>query len=486
MAVIRSESVEAPMEVNAAPSTGATKAVQGPRVALLSPYNGGNFGDAAIQDAVIANLRLRLPNIRIAGITLGLENFLERHGTDAFPLCASVLPFYAMGSPWAVETSVNPKQLDARKSGGLQSALKGVLRKIPMARSVGRKLRPYLTTVRQELRHAIDGYRFLRGQKLLIVSGGGQLDEESGGPWGHPYHLFKWAVTAKVARIPVAIASVGAGKTCSTLSRFFLGVALRLANYRSYREVNTRNIASKWLPRTITDAVVPDLAFSLPLPTMPGSASARSFAQGRPVVALSLIAYARPGTWPYQNRAIYERYKAHIAEVISQLVTSGYFVVLVWSSAGDDDKAVSDLLACLDEKSKAEINSQIYIPKITNWKELVAVLRDVDILVASRLHSTILGFLTNTPVVAISFDPKVDWVMQDVGQTDYLLHINNFMPEDVLQALQRLSRNRKEILEQIAAYRQRISALLSLQYDTLAKIADANWNRPKEQITSLF
>ena len=34
---------------------------------------------------------------------------------------------------------------------------------------------------------------------MLVVAGGGQLDEEWGGSWGHPYALMKWAVLARVA-----------------------------------------------------------------------------------------------------------------------------------------------------------------------------------------------------------------------------------------------------------------------------------------------
>ena len=83
--------------------------------------------------------------------------------------------------------------------------------------------------VYQELRHCAGAYRFLRTEDLLIVSGGGQLDEEWGGPWGHPFTLFKWAVLARIAHVPFAIASVGACKLTSKTSRFFVSVALRMA-----------------------------------------------------------------------------------------------------------------------------------------------------------------------------------------------------------------------------------------------------------------
>src|SRR6204780_258198 len=64
-----------------------------PRVALLTPYTGGNLGDAAIQDAMIANLRLRMPSAEFLGITLNCDNFLKQHGVGAFPLLAASMPF---------------------------------------------------------------------------------------------------------------------------------------------------------------------------------------------------------------------------------------------------------------------------------------------------------------------------------------------------------------------------------------------------------
>ena len=59
----------------------------------MTPYNGGNLGDAAIQDSMIANLRRRMPGAQFFGITLNCDNFLKQHGVGAFPLLASMLPF---------------------------------------------------------------------------------------------------------------------------------------------------------------------------------------------------------------------------------------------------------------------------------------------------------------------------------------------------------------------------------------------------------
>jgi polysaccharide pyruvyl transferase WcaK-like protein len=119
----------------------------------------------------------------------------------------------------------------------------------------------------------------------------------------------------------------------------------------------------------------------------------------------------------------------------------------------------------------------MHIPAIATWKDLVASLRDVDFLIASRLHSAILGFVTQTPVVAISFDPKVDWVMEDLGQTDYLLQITDFTAEGVIEALDRLGRRRNVVVEQIRSYRQRILPVCELQYDAVVALAVASRRR---------
>jgi polysaccharide pyruvyl transferase WcaK-like protein len=458
---------------DAGPMPGANQASEsmpGPRVALLTPYNGGNFGDAAIQDAMIANLRLRLPSVQISGISLNSDNFLARHGTGAFPLCASNIPFYGMYNPWEAKHLDSKDGHPAREFAAPKRIARKLLRKIPLARRLGKKLQTYFATIRGEVRHILEGYRFLRSHKLLIVSGGGQLDEEWGGPWGHPYCLFKWAVIAKCARVSFVIVSVGAGKTFSLLSRIFLAVALRLACYRSFRDVNSRDIAAKWLSCAANDSVVPDLAFSLPSSVLPPAAGVRSLALGRPIVALSPIAYAKPGRWPLQDQVLYDRYKRQLAQVVAQLAARGYFLVVVWSSAGDDEQVASEILACLDEETRESVGRQIHVPTLTNWKELAALLADVDCLIASRLHSTILGCMTKTPTLAISFDPKVDWVMQDLGQTPYLLQINDFETADVLQGLDSLLLHREKVLSRFLSYQEEISPLLCQQYDALANL----------------
>ena len=442
------------------------------RIALLTPYSGGNLGDAAIQDAVIANLRLRLPNAQFSGLTLNDDNFMRRHGTGAFPLYASRRPFYrwprqSVADPWHAESCAGP----ARTRHLVLSALKQLLSRTPGLGSCLKAIYSFASRAYGEFLHSVRGYRFLRMHHLLIVSGGGQLDEEWGGPWGHPFALFKWAVLARIARVPYAIASVGACKLDSVGCRLFLAAALRLAQYRSYRDKNSREAAKRLLRGAALDPVVPDMAFTVSPP-----AEIQSISRDRLVIAVSPIAYARPGSWAHENTALYDRYLKEMANVILQLLRQGHFLAIACSSLGDDDRVVPEILERLDDEAKQRFAQQLHIPTITSWKDFTALLMDVDFLIASRLHSTILAFVVGTPTIAISFDPKVDWVMEDLGQTDYLLHISDFRAADVVEALHRLQIRRDTAVKQIASYLQSIPSASKLQYDTLAKLA-LNWER---------
>jgi polysaccharide pyruvyl transferase WcaK-like protein len=451
-----------------------------PRVALLTPYTGGNLGDAAIQDAMIANLRQRMPRAQFLGITLDCDNFLKQHGVGAFPLLADSMPF-SYRSRESLAKNPNGTERPAIESGDpvwkdLATPGRRALGIVPGLAPFLKRARARLAAIRRELLHSFEGYRVLRQQDLLIVSGGGQLDDKWGGPWRLPFAVCKWVLLARAAGVPCAVASVGA---CCQItvpaSRLLFWIALRLCSYRSYRDTNSRDIAASFLPRATNDAVVPDLVFSMPDSELPSPVGGiRALACGRPVIALSPIAYAKPGNWPTPDRDLHDRYVQQMAKVLTCLARHGYFVIVVCSSLGDDEAVIPDLLGRLDDEMKHNLDGQVYFPTIKSWRDVVVALGEADYLIASRLHGTILGFLAETPAVAISFNPKVDWLMEDLCQTDYLLQIGDFTAEDVFNALDRLKARRSAAVDQIVSYRKSTASASARQYDTLTRLVLAH------------
>ena len=166
-----------------------------PRIALLTPYNGGNLGDASIQVAVVANVGGRLPNARFGGICLNCTNFVERHGVEAFPLAGRNIPWYSV---WPFVPGTSPPHGTNQKGFSIWATVKVALKNVPVllrclrvAAIIPQEILRVAAIIPQEIFHSVGGYRFLCKQDLLVVSGGGQLNEQYGGAWGQPFALFK-------------------------------------------------------------------------------------------------------------------------------------------------------------------------------------------------------------------------------------------------------------------------------------------------------
>jgi len=436
------------------------------RIAVLTPYSGNNFGDAAIVDATISQLRARIPGARFSGITLDCENFIERHGDKAFPLCASIRPFYTMGAKRPLGPPA-PGGKPASPQGWIRRSISKLLHKVPGLVRALRAIRLLARELESESLHAVRGYRFLRSHDLLIIAGGGQLDEEWGGPWGHPFALFKWSALARIAQVRCEFVGVGASKVDSRISQMFLSMALRMSQGRSYRDQHSREIAAGLLRRAARDSVVPDIAFGSPAVDSLPSSAIRSTAKGRTVIAVSPISYARPGSWPQGDPEFYRHYLDQMSQLMVELLDRDYFVVMIFTALSDAN-VIKEISNSLDERLHATLPNQIHIPPIGTWRDLLRLLQDVDIVIASRLHSAILSFAANKPTIAISFDKKVDRIMRELGQTDYLLQIRDFSAQDVIDALCRIEKNRKAVAEEIASYTQQARRVLELHFDLIA------------------
>ena len=420
------------------------------RIALMAPYDGGNLGGFAIQESLIANLRRMAPEIEICGITLDPAKTSALHGIPSYPLGANAIPHFHIAE---AQDGKNEIALTHK----LPQALKRFLRRIPFA------LR--LKALVVEIRHAIRSYRLLRTVDLLVIGGGGQLDEEWGGAWGHPYALAKWSVLARAAGASVVFVSVGACVMESRLTKLFLKTSLRLACYRSYRDAQSRRLALSVTPRA-EGPVVPDLAFSLPT-----ACTERANREAGAVrVGVSPIAYKNAKLWPNTDQREYERYMGELADFVGALLRDGAQVTL-FSSALPDDQTFTDVLDRLDPAVRAASKDRIcqHAPKTVG--ELRDVVSSVDFVIASRLHGVLLSCLFEKPTIAISYDRKVACLTDELGQSDYCLDIHSFKSGDLARSFYRLRADREAIVRRLATARLQYEQVLEMQYQALIQQA---------------
>lgn len=433
------------------------------KIALLTPYTGGNLGDAAIQDAVIANVKRRHQDADICLITLCPDYTTALHHVPSFPIGITTFP---------------PGPSIAYREGGTADAHPthghGLLTRVKATLKRSSLLYPFLTRLYRtalssvvgralrELLHIRRAYRLMRGVRLLIVSGGGQLDDYWGA-WRHPYALFKWGLIARAVGAPYVYLSVG---TCSLelrSSALLIRLALSLAAYRSYRD-HTSKQALKHLAFTRNDHVYPDLAFSYVAGRLPQRLGRRNNI-GR-VVGVSPIAYLSPHGWPKTDGPIYERYIDSLVTFIANLMRQRYSIVL-FSTDPVDRCAVNDVLEHLAEEVSLDPLGKLYQPRTDTLDALFGQLTNIDYVVASRLHGVLLPQLLCLPVLAISYDRKVDTHMRDIGLAEYCLDIHSIDAASLRNTFASLTMASELIKSRLTQKRDDYACALQHQYDVV-------------------
>lgn len=435
-----------------------------PKVGLLSPCGHGNLGDAAIQQAVIAELRSRYPHADIIGITLVPADTFRRHGIRTIPLGGASPLHYGIvpngaGSAGDLRSDSANGTTGSRSRSGLSDFLaRGVL-------GAMRKLLPkgMPWAIRQDLLHWKLAWSTVRDLDWLVVSGGGQIDDFWGGPWGHPWAMFKWSLLARLAGCRVLIVSVGAGTTDAALSRFLIRQALRLAHYRSFRDEGSRDIVRR-IGFFRDDPVQPDLAYGLSAPRVNEQSLPRSQARRR--IAIAPMAYARPGIWPAADAERYDRYIQKLSELSVRLLEDGYAVSLIHSD-GPDTKAVTDVHERVTRVIPGACCERFECPHTTQVGQFLAACQGADMIVASRLHGVILSHVIGTPVIALSYDRKVRVAMQETAQEEECLDIDGFSVTEAYRAIRAMLVRHEEHRATVESHVRAFQVRLAQQYDEI-------------------
>ena len=189
---------------------------------------------------------------------------------------------------------------------------------------------------------AVDVFRtmsWVRRQDVVIVPGTGILENTLPlRSTGTPYELFLMCASGRLFRKKVALVSVGANRAKQPLTRWLFRTSARLASYRSYRDLQSRESLRQAGLDTTYDNVYPDLVFGLPAPL-----GNRGDAQ---TVAVCVMAYYGSSDERQKAEEIYASYVKKMTSFVTWLVDTGHRVRLFW---GDDvdDVVTQEILADL-------------------------------------------------------------------------------------------------------------------------------------------
>jgi polysaccharide pyruvyl transferase WcaK-like protein len=426
------------------------------RIGLISPCL-GNLGNAAILSSMIANIRKRIPDAEIVGITLSPDDTRQRHGIEAFPITGAPRQNYTGADP-VVRGEALPSTSYFQKG---KFWIKRWLRGLPFMRRFAQKFR----SCRLESAHILAAARLVRTLDRVIVTGGGALDDFWGGPWGHPWTLFKFAALSRICCVPLQFVSVGKCSLERPLSRFFARSALRMADYRSYRDRDSK-LGVQTLLRSFDDPVCPDLAYGYPFASLP-SRQPGFFSDERLVVGVSPMAYCDPRVWPLQDETRYLRYLRQLGLMVRWLLTQRCRVLL-FATDNPDTESIRDLQAMsIDGSVDASLVDVLPGPPEQTTEGLMQRISRADLIIASRLHGIILSQLIGIPTLAISYDRKVDVHMNDVKQNEYCVNIDSVNLATLIATFNKLKTSRQQQSDQLLRIAETYRRQVDAQYDQL-------------------
>jgi polysaccharide pyruvyl transferase WcaK-like protein len=392
----------------------------GPRVGLFGLLGSGNIGNDASTEAVVNYLRTDHPDAVIDAMCMGADRMRERYGIETVPIqwqSARKLP----GGPLGAGLKVLGKVLD-----------------------IGR------TAV------------WVRRHDAVIIPGMGIMDASLPiNPWGVPWSLFLLSATGRLLRTKVALVSVGATPAKNPVTARLYWSAAANAYYRSFRDEASRAVFMRQGLDTSRDPIYPDLAYSL---TFDLDAPVDSLAVG-----VGVISYR--GSNEDRDRAdeIYASYTAKMKEFVHWLVDAGRSVRLF---VGDeqDQHVVDEILADIRQQRPDLAPSQVIGPPVSTFAEVTSLIGPVATVVAARFHNIVFAVKLGKPTICVSYSPKIDSLVEDVGLGGYAQHIKSLDVEQLKEQFTQLESRGTQVRDQLRELLPKRSAGARAQLEELSRV----------------
>jgi polysaccharide pyruvyl transferase CsaB len=265
--------------------------------------------------------------------------------------------------------------------------------------------------------------RCLQESDLLISGGGGLLQDATS--WRSPLYYLQIMRLARAAGVPVACVGQSIGPLRRRWVRWLVRRELSQVEVIAVRDRGSAEVLRALgasLPVAVRLSapsgsgaehrveVTTDLTFALPRPGQAEAAAAWAKAGlseiPRPVVG---IAVRRP------VRGKATRLAVQLASVIGLTCRKvGIYPVLVPMHCPRDLAFAMDVQTSIALAFGLAFRSTVVKQRLTA-RELLALTMGFDLLVAMRLHALIFAAICGVSPVAISYDPKVDGLMADLG-----------------------------------------------------------------------
>jgi polysaccharide pyruvyl transferase WcaK-like protein len=413
-----------------------------PRVGFFGLFGSGNFGNDGSLEAMIGLVRRASPDARLVCFCDGPQRVRERLGIDVVAMKAS--------------------------DQGASPAL--------------RRVRSVLMALPNFFNALVGLWRL----DVLIIPGTGILDDFGCGPLGIPLDVFLWCLAARVTRTPVWFVSIGAGPITNPLSRRLMVWAAKLAQYRSYRDTNSKLFLTNLGVDTQRDLVFPDIAFDLPRPeTVPPRPDGEQL-----TVGIGVMAY-----WGWressESSAIHGIYLDSLSRFCAWLLESGHRLRLL---AGDDadERAIRSLKSLIEVRlSDPSLIRSVMAVRTQTLTDVMVQMAGTDVVLATRFHNVVCALKMGKPTMSLSYAEKNAALMEDAGLGSYVDHVEGLDLEGLKAHFKRLVAERGTLVQSIAAFSALTKKRLQHQEELLragllGTPLEAAWSTPAAGSTTRF
>lgn len=360
--------------------TGLRRAPQ--RIALFGLFGSGNLGNEGSLEAMVGFLTRERPEAELSCICREPEIVKEAFGIETLPI----------------------------RRNGPRSGFAGMMNRL-------------FLRIPGKLADFARAFRYIRKADVMILPGTGILDDFGERPAGMPYDILKWCLAARLAGTRIAFVSIGAGPIRNRLSRLLMISAARLAHYRSYRDLQSKEFMASAGFDARADAVYPDLAFGLPAPTPVPPIDPNVLRVG-----VGVMAYRGWFGFAEGGQSIFSRYIGKLAMFVVYLLDSGHDVRLL---TGDDDDiiAVEAIQAAVRELRP---DSKLAYAQVNSLSDVMGQMALTDIVVATRFHNIVCALKMCRPTISLGYARKNDVLMEEMGLGEYCQHIETFDVETLV------------------------------------------------------